>query len=354
MTSGKDKNSTINSKISRRNFIKFSLALGALAASGSVIYRQWQKYIRPEILIERYATPTPVFVAKVKSYSEEITTGLLSGFKELGVSESHIKNKRILLKPNYVETLAGADHINTHSMVLGAAIDAFFYLGASSVVVAEGSGNCRDTFLMLEETGLIEVINYYKVPFIDLNYSDCFTTANSGHFSGLPIFVLPNELKKVDIVVSMAKLKTHHWAGITASMKNMFGLMPGSFYGWPKNVLHYAGIENCILDIVTTVKPHFAIVDGIIGMEGDGPIMGTPKQSGVIVMGHNLASVDATCAGIMDIDPDKVGYLSLSSSLIGPITDNNIQQRGENIKDVQTKFFLSDHIPAMKRLRETV
>jgi uncharacterized protein (DUF362 family) len=354
MNSETGKNSTIKSKISRRDFIKIFLTLGALSASGSLIYRQWQKYLRPEILLKRYATSSPVFVAKVKSYSEDITSMLISGFEELGVRESHIKNKRILLKPNYVETLAGADHINTHSMVIRAAIDAFFFFGASSIVVAEGSGNCRDTFLMLEETGLIEIINSYKVPFFDLNYSDCFTTPNLGHFSGLPIFVLPNELKKVDIVVSMAKLKTHHWAGITASMKNMFGIMPGSFYGWPKNVLHYAGIENCILDIVATVKPHFAIVDGIIGMEGDGPIMGTPKQSGVIVMGHNLASVDATCARIMDIDPDKVGYLSLASSLIGPITDNNIKQRGENIKDVRTRFFLCDNIPAMKRLRETV
>jgi len=353
MTPETDKNSAINSKISRRDFIKFSLALGALASSGLVIYRQWKKYIRPEILLQKSSASTSVFIAKIKSYSEDITSRLLSGFKELGVTESHIKNKRILLKPNYVDTLTGADHINTHSMVIGAAIDAFFFLGASSIVIAEGSGNCRDTFLMLEETGLIEIINTYKIPFIDLNYSDCFPVRNSGHFSGLPIFVLPNELKKVDIVVSMAKLKTHHWAGITASMKNMFGLMPGSFYGWPKNVLHYAGIENCILDIVLTVKPHFAIVDGIIGMEGDGPIMGIPKQSGVIVMGHNPASVDATCAMIMDIEPDKVGYLSLASSIIGPIADNNIKQRGENIKDVQTKFFLCDHIPAMKRLRET-
>src|SRR4030042_937440 len=228
-----DKKNAINSNISRRNFIKFSLALGTFAASGLFINRQWRKYIRPEILLQKPTTSTPVFIAKMKSYSEDITSRLLSGFEELGVGESHIKNKRILLKPNYVETLAGTEHINTHSKVIGAAIDAFFVLGASSIVVAEGSGNCRDTFLMLEDTGLIEIINFYTVPFIDLNYSDCFTAANSGHFSGLPIFVLPNELKNVDIVVSMAKLKTHHWAGITASMKTMFGLMPGSFYGWP-------------------------------------------------------------------------------------------------------------------------
>jgi len=110
-------------------------------------------------------------------------------------------------------------------------------------------------------------------------------------------------LKEVHWIVSVAKMKTHHIAGATLSMKNLFGVMPGIYYGWPKNVLHHAGIENSILDINATLKPHFAIVDGIVGMQGDGPIMGDPKQAGVLVMGRNLAAVDATCCRIMGIVP---------------------------------------------------
>jgi uncharacterized protein (DUF362 family) len=75
----------------------------------------------------------------------------------------------------------------------------------------------------------------------------------------------------------MPKVKTHHWTGVTLSMKNMFGVVPGSRYGWPKNVLHWAGINESILDICATVRPHFVIADGIIAMEGDGPLNGTPK-----------------------------------------------------------------------------
>ena len=74
----------------------------------------------------------------------------------------------------------------------------------------------------------------------------------------------------------MPKLKTHHWAGVTLSLKNFFGCMPGRVYGWPKNVLHVRGIPESILDINAAVRPHLAIVDGIVGMEGDGPIMGDP------------------------------------------------------------------------------
>ena len=79
------------------------------------------------------------------------------------------------------------------------------------------------------------------------------------------------------------------------AMKNLFGLMPGIIYGWPKNVLHSVGIEPSILDIAATVRPDFTIVDGIVGMEGDGPILGDPISSGVIVMGRSAVAVDATC-----------------------------------------------------------
>ena len=81
------------------------------------------------------------------------------------------------------------------------------------------------------------------------------------------MLALPAAVLDADLVVSMPKLKTHHWAGMTASMKNLFGLMPGSFYGWPKNLLHWAGINGCIVDITATVRPQFAIVDGILAYQ---------------------------------------------------------------------------------------
>ena len=99
----------------------------------------------------------------------------------------------------------------------------------------------------------------------------------AGRWSTLGKLHLPRTLLSADFIVSMPKLKTHHWAGVTWPMKNLFGVMPGIVYGWPKNVLHYAGIPQSILDINATVKPHLAIVDAVVGMEGDGPIMGTPK-----------------------------------------------------------------------------
>ena len=299
----------------------------------------------------RAESPATTFIAKVPRYGADIRFSILSGFRELGVGSGEIKGKTILLKPNLVETRADAPHINTHPSVIRAAADAFRSLGASNVLVAEGSGHCRDTLRLLEETGIADVLVKDRIPFVDLNYDDVYTIPNAGGRSGLKTLTLPLTLRKVDWVVSMAKLKTHHWAGVTLSMKNLFGLMPGSFYGWPKNILHHAGIENCILDINATVRPHFAIVDGIVGMEGDGPIMGTPKAAGVIVMGRNFPAVDATCSRVMGIDPRRVNYLADASGSLGAIREENIRQRGEFLSAVQTPFMLVDRIPAQKKLR---
>jgi len=330
-----------SSAISRRDFVFRMLPRGLFTLLSLPIL---QACMRNEPQSE-------AFVAKVPRYGADIRSAILSGFRELGVRADEIKGKTILLKPNLVETKPHALHITTHPGVIRAAAEAFLSLGASKVMVAEGPANSRDILRLLEETGVMDVLAEDRIPFVDINHDDVYTVPNSGGFSRLKTLTLPLALRKVDWIVSMAKLKTHHWAGVTLSMKNLFGLMPGSFYGWPKNILHHAGIEDCILDINATIKPHFAIVDGIVGMEGDGPIMGTPKDAGVIVMGRNFPAVDATCARIMGIDPRRVDYLADASGRLGAIREENIRQRGETISSLQTRFALIDTIPALKKLR---
>jgi hypothetical protein len=58
----------------------------------------------------------------------------------------------------------------------------------------------------------------------------------------------------------------------------MFGIVPGQKYGWPKNLLHWHGINESILDICATVPIHFVIADGVIAMEGNGPLQGTARN----------------------------------------------------------------------------
>ena len=105
--------------------------------------------------------------------------------------------------------------------------------------------------------------------------------------------------------------------------------MPGAVYGWPKNLLHVHGIEQSIVDLTATIVPALSLVDGIVGMEGDGPIMGRPKAVDVLAMGTDLPAVDATCARLMGLHPEKMPYLSVSGAFLGNIDEGRIEQRGE-------------------------
>ena len=141
------------------------------------------------------------------------------------------------------------------------------------------------------------------------------------------------------MLISLPKLKTHHWAGATLSLKNLFGTLPGICYGWPKNELHWRGIDNSIVDIALTRAPDLAIVDGIVGMEGDGPINGIPKPLGAPVMGADPLAVDATCCRLMQLDPEKIAYLQLGHmKKLGRLKAAEIDQLGESIASLAKPF----------------
>jgi len=308
-----------------------ALAIGGGLAGGMRFVSQNERGLRASVCI-----------TKVRDYHVDIAQRILDGFGVLGIGRDTLRNKSIVLKPNLVETARGQAHINTNHAVVVAAAEAFRQMDVKSVVVAEGQGHRRDSQIVLDESGMGQALREARLPFVDLNH-DSFTKINNrGEWSRLGPLFLPDTILAADWVVSMPKLKTHHWTGMTCSMKNFFGVMPGIVYGWPKNVLHYAGIAESILDINATVKPALSIVDGIVGMEGDGPIMGTPKQTGLIVMGRNLPAVDATCARLMDLNPLGIGYLNGASGKLGPVREANISQRGETIQSLSSSFSILD------------
>jgi uncharacterized protein (DUF362 family) len=325
----------------RRKFLK-AIAIGGIGATaGFALVKHFRKR----------ESRAEAFIASVPGYGADIRERIIRGCEALGVTSAEINGKRVLIKPNLVEPHSGISHINTHPLVVRAAVEAFLYLGAAKVVVAEGAGHRRDSLLVLEESGLADVLYEDRIPFIDLNSAPVIKARNLGGKSGLNELYLPHELARADITVSLAKMKTHHWAGVTLSMKNLFGIMPGIIYGWPKNIFHWVGINKSIVDINATVRPELAIVDGIVGMEGDGPIMGDPVEANVIVMGRNLPAVDATCARIMGIDPQKIPYLISADNWLGPIRESSIEQRGESIASMRTNFQLFDFIPSHRGIR---
>lgn len=320
--------------LSRREFL---VATAAAVASGCQ---------RPPYRPGDFSVPavSPVAILPAANYDLDFSDIIGRGLGELNVD---VKGLRVLLKPNMVEYEPGTV-INTHaSVVVGAAV-ALRRAGAREVVVAEGPGHRRDIEYLTTSTGLYDYLREERVPFVDLNHDDVRSVRLRSWYTGLSELMLPTALLDADFVISMPKLKTHHWAGMTCSMKNLFGVVPGAVYGWPKNLLHFRGIQYSILDLNATVRPHLAIVDAVVGMEGDGPIMGRPKPVGAVLMGRDLVAVDATAARMMRLRPERIGYLSEARKFLGNVDANRIEIRGESLERYATPFEVLD---AFKDLR---
>ena len=280
------------------------------------------------------AKVSPVAIVKATSYSHDLEGRMMEGILECDLD---VRGKRVLLKPNFVEFDPNTC-INTDVAIVAAALNVFSTMGAAEVKIGEGPGHRRDTYAMAELTRYRSEVPDFDRIFVDLNRDDVSPIQN---FADRKEFFFSNNVLGADLIVSLAKMKTHHWAGATLSMKNYFGLVPGALYGWPKNELHYIGIPKAIVELTRVFGPKsFAIVDGIVGMEGNGPIQGTPKPVGVMVMGSDLPAVDATCCRIMGINPFQVEYLQMAADRLGVIDEKRIQQRGENISSVRTNFQL--------------
>jgi uncharacterized protein (DUF362 family) len=293
----------------------------------------------------------PVFVARHQRYDGSLARTIRDGLAACGAAPDHFRGRKVLLKPNLVEPCLARPHMTTHPAVIAAAAEVFRGWGAE-VLVGEAPGHVRDTELALIESGVGEALTDADLRFADLNYEEVGKRSNAGGYCDLREFYLPRSVLEADFVVSMPKMKTHHHVGVTASMKNLYGVLPGIKYGWPKNVLHHHGIPQTVADIASSLPQTLAIIDGIDCMEGDGPILGSKKHMGVVVVGRNLPAVDATVTRMMGLVPERIEYLRLVADALGPIADRRIEQRGERWQSVASPFAVLDQ-PHLKELRAT-
>ncbi|MEO5923032.1 MAG: DUF362 domain-containing protein [Bryobacteraceae bacterium] len=254
------------------------------------------------------------------------------------------------MKPNLVEYSPSAP-INTNPLLVAAVVDSLYRAGAASVVVAEGPGHVRDSEMLVSESGLSNQLNAVgRGLFVDLNFDSVHRVVPKSGLTGFNELWLPETILNADILISMPKIKTHHWAGVTLSLKNLFGIVPGSVYGWPKNILHWQGIDNSIIELAATVPIHYVIADGVQAMEGNGPLHGTARMLKCIVFANDPVAADATCCRLMGIEPELVPHLRKAAPL-GNLKESSIDQIGEPLEALRQHF---DLLPTFSHLRRSV
>ena len=325
--------------ISRRDLL---IGTGAVAAGASVSL----PYFLPRYRQDRRPKRSRVAILRMDDYVQSIQDSLLRG---LQLFRLDVKGKTVVLKPNLVDYIPG-NAINTHPILVVAAAECFRELGAKQVIAAEGPGHQRDTQLVLCESGYESLLHENRIRFVDLNRDELMSVNLSADYSGLKRLWLPRTILGADFLVSMPKVKTHHWSGVTLSMKNMFGVVPGNKYGWPKNILHWHGIQESILDLCATIPIHFVIADAIMCMEGNGPLNGSPRQMGCVVLADDPVAADATCARLMGLEANGVRHIHEAGKFIGNLSPNQIEQRGEALQPVHVPFTVVPEFEFLRRV----
>ena len=196
-----------------------------------------------------FGNASKVAIVSAPSYDVDLLTPLKTAWDLIDAPV--IAGKKIVIKPNIIYNLPDRA-INTNASVIEAAIQLLQEKGAKEIVVAEGTAYQRDLTDLLYTSGIAPMLQLHGVNFVDLNHDDIVKVPSKGGYTGREFTWMPKTIADADLIVSMPKMKTHHWAGATLSMKNLYGIVPGVKYGWPKNNLHVTGIEANIVELYET------------------------------------------------------------------------------------------------------
>lgn len=245
-----------------------------------------------------------VGIGKGKDYAKATQTAV----KNAGGLEGIVKKgDTVLLKPNVCVMVGPDDPRITDYRVVQELADEVKKLGAARVIVAEGSFSGYT----------LETAQYNKIPGVELldfnevKKENCYALKPLKSLTGEKLFI-PKIYMQADVVISVAKLKTHaiNDAVVSLSLKNAFGVPPMPLTGLSyKESLHTFGMIESIIDLNRIRRPDFVVIDGIIGGEGIGPSENIPVDSQIIFAGADPVATDVLAAHFMGFELEDVPHL---------------------------------------------
>jgi uncharacterized protein (DUF362 family) len=199
------------------------------------------------------------------------------------------------------------------------------------VYVVESDATITSADKAFEVTGMKDMCRRNGVEWLNLRHVKDKVTLAVPNGEVLKSITVPR-LVTESAVISAAKLKTHANTRVTLGMKNMFGLLPDKF----KGKYHMKGISKVVVDINTVLRPALTVIDGFVGMEGNGPIDGTPVQMNLIIAGTDPVATDATAARIMGFNPYEIAHIRKAHEK--GLGKSEAQIIGEKLETVTRQF----------------
>ena len=251
-----------------------------------------------------------VSLVKCDSYDEgEVRSALTEALDAIGGLDFVAPGMTVAIKTNLVSAMAPETAATTHPTMLSEIIKLLFERGAGKVIVGDSPGglyNAAFVGRVYKATGMRELEK------VGASLNDDFSQAETEYKEGkvLRHFTYTAYLDKADAVIDFCKLKTHGMMGMSAAAKNMFGVIPGVMkpeyhYRFPK----HEDFADMIVDLDSFFPIKLCICDAVIGMEGNGPTMGTPRKIGAVIASASPHALDLVAASLIGLTKDNVPTL---------------------------------------------
>jgi len=283
-----------------------------------------------------------VVLLKCEEYDVDlIERKLREGFELLG-GDSFLRKlipsgSKVLLKPNMLAVEdAGSLVVTNHKMFEAVVRILKDYSGDISFGDSPGFGDPRRA---AERSGLMQVAERYGVKFDDFNEAVHIKLEDSILCKSWTVAKAPYE---ADVLITLPRLKTHAMAYYTGAIKNQFGCIPGTMKAsWHTRMPEARNFCKMLLDLNTLVGTSFAILDGIVAMEGNGPKSGKPKKMNTIIMGESISAVDSTAVRLIGYD-NPLDIPALNEAYEhnwGPVLPEDYIVLGEDFESMKCKDF---------------
>ncbi|KGK98210.1 (Fe-S)-binding protein [Methanococcoides methylutens] len=246
---------------------------------------------------------------------------------------------RVLLKPNLLAAALPEKAVTTHPSIVSAMCELVVEAGGIPIV-GDGAGITHPgvTEEALDMSGIrdaaqkagAEVLSFETSGYVVVDVPDPL------HFSQLYI---AKPVMDADVVISLPKLKTHELTLFTGSVKNMFGSIPLKLRKEAHMLAKKDLFSEAVVDIYSARVPHLALMDGVVGMEGNGPARGTPVDVGIVMASYDCVSLDVVSSKVIGLDPMDVPTNKAAIERGYGATDPEVL--GVPIDDVSMKFRLS-------------
>ncbi len=294
-----------------------------------------------------------VYLQHCDTYDRDV---ILKKVKEIfeafgGIEKYASEGKNVVIKPNMVGKKKPEEAATTHPSIVYAVAKLCREHGAN-VTIAESGGGTYDLNSLRSSYRTCGMEEAAKDAGAELNFDVSESEVEYADAMYLKKIGILTPLAKADTVISISKLKTHGMMTYTGAVKNLFGAIPGLKKAeYHFKMSNYDDFANCLIDICNAVHPDLSIIDGIVGMEKDGPTAGDPKKMNVLISSEDPYEADLAAVKIIDCEPDRIPILRNAIARgICPDSVDKIEIKGAPISEFPSNGFIVKYNDDQKRI----